>query len=258
MRPTIVPALTTPKKAVDRSPIYATRTHRGTGPACCADRRGAGDQAANPAPPATTGCGRDQVVDFCEDWAVPYLATWSATAWCRRWTSAVAAPTSTNTIFYYRRRAGHEAVARGLIADVTRRDGTRRREFAGWFASPTGSIRRRAPQRPVHRHARARAADLRRPLGQSWVDGMGRVSPHRPDVRRNTEGSTGDTGSHRVACHCSACSRTASSARCRACSRRRKAPVRFAFDPSGRANPLFQRHSGRALRSTGAPRSSGS
>ena len=65
----------------------------------------------------------DQVIDFCDDWAVPYLADLVGTRMVSALDKRGRRADVANTI-YYRRRAGTLAVLEGLVADITGWDGT--------------------------------------------------------------------------------------------------------------------------------------
>jgi hypothetical protein len=212
----------------------------------------------------------DQLIDFCDDWAVPYLGDLVGTRMVSALDRRARRADVANTI-YYRRRAGTLAVLEGLVADITGWEGTVVEEFRRLVRHPHGldpTGPRPAPQAepvgspphdsprlidpapartgritgtPAHglpdlRHART--ADL---AWTAWDE-----LHHLPDVRRNHGGLDGRHGITRLAFHLF----RLLAYRVDRVTPRRLAPdaggrVRFAFDPSGRTIPLYQRR-GRA------------
>ena len=185
----------------------------------------------------------DQVIDFCDDWAVPYLADLVGTRMVSALDKRGRRADVANTI-YYRRRAGTLAVLEGLVADITGWDGTVVEEFRRLVRHPHGLDP--APARggrftgtPAHGLPDLRSARGAELAWTAWDE-----LHHLPDVRRNHGGLDGRYGIPRVAFHLY----RLLAYRVARAAPRLLAPdaaghVRFTFDPSGRAVPLFQRHS---------------
>jgi len=184
----------------------------------------------------------DQVIDFCDDWAVPYLGdlvgTRLVSALDRRGRRADVA----NTI-YYRRRAGTLAVLEGLIADITGWQGTVVEELRRLVRHPHGldpapAATGRFTTTPAHG-----LPDLRRPRGAELAWTAWDEFHHLPDVRRHRGGLDGRYGITKVAFHLyRLLAFRVARAQPRLLTPDGSGKVRFAFDPSGRAIPLFQRH----------------
>jgi hypothetical protein len=185
----------------------------------------------------------DQLIDFCDDWAVPYLGDLVGTRMVSALDKRGRRADVANTI-YYRRRAGTLAVLEGLVADITGWEGTAVEEFRRLVRHPHGldpgpARTGRFTGTPAHG-----LPDLRHPRGAELSWGAWDEFHHLPDVRRNRGGLDGRHGITRLAFHLF---RLLAYRVLRAVPRQ-LAPdgagnVRFSFDPSGRAIPLFQRHS---------------
>jgi hypothetical protein len=185
----------------------------------------------------------DQVIDFCDDWAVPYLGDLVGTRMVSALDKRGRRADVANTI-YYRRRAGTLAVLEGLVADITGWEGTAVEEFRRLMRHPHGldpapAATGRFTGTPAHG-----LPDLRHPRGAELAWGAWDELHHLPDMRRNQGGLDGRHGITRLAFHLF---RLLAYRVDRAVPRRLAADgtghVRFSFDPSGRAIPLFQRHS---------------
>jgi len=185
----------------------------------------------------------DQVIDFCDGWAVPYLGDLVGTRMVSALDKRGRRADVANTI-YYRRRAGTLAVLEGLVADITGWEGTVVEEFRRLLRYPHGLDP--APARtgrftatPAHG-----LPDLRRPRGAELAWTAWDELHHLPDVRRNRGGLDGRHGITRVAFHLfRLLAYRVDRAVPRLLAPDGSGNVRFTFDPSGRANPLFQRHS---------------
>ncbi len=185
----------------------------------------------------------DQFIDLCDDWAVSYLGDLVGTRMVSALDLRGRRADVANTI-YYRRRAGTLAVLEGLIADITGWEGTVVEEFRrlvrhphGLDPAPAGTGRFTAT--PAHG-----LPDLRAPRGSQLAWGPFDESHHLPDMRRNNGGADGRYGITKLAFHIF---RLLAFRVVRATPRVLAADAngnhRFSFDPSGRAIPLYQRHS---------------
>ena len=185
----------------------------------------------------------DQFVDLSDDWAVPYIGDLLATRMVSALDTRGRRVDVANTL-YYRRRAGTLAVLEGLTADLTGWEGTVVEEFRRLLRHPHGldpgpAATGRVTQTPAHG-----LPDLRSPRGAQTAWGPFDEYSYLPDVRKNVGGLDGRFGITKLALHLyrlQAFRVTRVTPRLLAADSNGK--VRFTFDPSGRANPLFQRHS---------------
>ena len=185
----------------------------------------------------------DQFIDLCDDWVVPYLGdlvgTRMVSALDRRSRRADVA----NTI-HYRRRAGTLAVLESLIADTTGWEGTVVEEFRRLLRHPHGLDPAPALAGPTTATPAFGLPDLRAPRGATQTYGPWDEYAHLPDMRRHHGGEDGRYGITKLALHLY---RLQAFHVLRSTPRLLVADVngkrRFSFDPSGRATPLFQRHS---------------
>jgi hypothetical protein len=177
----------------------------------------------------------DQFIDFCDDWAVPYIGDLVGTrlvnALSRRGRRVDVAKT-----LYYRRRKGTLQVLESLIRDMT-----------GWEGVVVESFRRLARLRhgldpepgglvgPVTHTPPGGTANLRAPRGGDLLPGPFDEYHHTPDVRQH-RGLKGRYNIPRLNFHLY----RLLPFEVRLATAVSRVERRFTFDPSGRDIPLFR------------------
>ena len=159
---------------------------------------------------ASTGSGKTSPSRSCDSWVIPYIADLLATNLVPSMDARGQRLDVANTI-YYRRRKGTVALLEQLAADVTGYDArvieffrrlgraaatasTRRSATRAGSPDPAAARRPAAPRRPdrpAHRHAAGRLADLRDPLGARMTGTAYDEYHHRADVRQRRRAPLG-------------------------------------------------------------------
>ncbi len=178
----------------------------------------------------------DQFIEYCSDWAIPYLGDLLGTHLVSVLNPRARRVDVAKTI-YYRRRKGTLPVLEELVSDIT-----------GWEGTVVENFRRLARMRhgldphpgqyagPVSGTPPGGWADLRNVQTRDLLMGAFDEWHYTPDIRRH-RGRTGRYAIPKVAFHLY---------RLRAYRVDNATPKKldgtYTFDPSGRAVPLFQPH----------------
>jgi hypothetical protein len=178
----------------------------------------------------------DQFIDFCEDWAVPYLGDLVATRLVSALNKRGRRVDVANTI-HYRRRKGTLVVQEELTRGITGWEGTAVEEFRR-LARARHGLDARLSARHAGRHSGTPPggiADLRSQRAGDLTGGPFDEYHRTPDVRRH-RGPEGRYGIPKLGLHLHRL-RTYEATGARA--RERTTANRFTIDPSGREIPLF-------------------
>jgi hypothetical protein len=185
----------------------------------------------------------DQFIDFCDDWAVPYLGDLVGTRMVSSLDDRGRRADVANTI-HYRRRAGTLAILEGLTATVTGWEGTVVEEFRHLVRHPHGLDPSPPSVGRVSGTPEHGLPDLRRPRGSQLTWGPWDEYAHLPDARKNAGGLDGRYGITKLALHLYRLSAfTVTNATPHVLAPDADGAQKFTFDPSGRSVPLFQRSS---------------